>query len=556
MIKIWNFTQTECIKTLRASPAKILCSLINADDKWIVVGSADSTAYVINIESGEIRNTFRDHTGPVIGLQLSSDGELLVTGSGDFVVMVWDIQLSTIIIKMSGLMAPVTCLAITSNDAFLAVACEDETLRVFSMVSSQELHELSGHDSRVNALVASSDDCQLFAATKGKVLVFDIHNGQLLEVLTLENTTQSLPVTSLKISDDNSFVLAACGDRIHMWNVNSIEREALHNDQSTLACVRMAPDEKGAGCGTVDGILAFWDLDVCQCLWTTAQQKSGSVTALDFTIDSLYLLSGSANGSVSLWESSNGQLLKQLQIHNSEVSSISCFIDGIRVLSCDNQNRAQIWNLVHMDEPGHVEVLSAFEAKSPLFVRLSDSIMIGQNARNSKEVNIWSMGLENRLSVKSKAHHNDDINCFNVNKTGSWLVTGSLDLSLKVWQTDSGFLTQVLVGHEQAITCCCVAEDGRVVASGGKDKQIIVWEVQTGTIRRSIATTEPLCAVEISQDSSVIVSADVSGWVEAWHTETGQMLSSFNTHRVIEQLIVSIDGNRILAKLSHTAQVI
>lgn len=63
-------------------------------------------------------------------------------------------------------------------------------------------------------------------------------------------------------------MFAACGDRIHMWNMNSIEYETLHNDRSTLACVCMSPDEKGAGCGTIDGILAFWDLDVCQCLWT------------------------------------------------------------------------------------------------------------------------------------------------------------------------------------------------------------------------------------------------------------------------------------------------
>lgn len=65
---------------MRASPAKILCSLISADDSFIVVGSADSTAYVINIESGEVVRAFGEHTGPVVGLQLSSDSDLLVTG--------------------------------------------------------------------------------------------------------------------------------------------------------------------------------------------------------------------------------------------------------------------------------------------------------------------------------------------------------------------------------------------------------------------------------------------------------------------------------------------
>lgn len=62
--------------------------------------------------------------------------------------------------------------------------------------------------------------------------------------------------------------MAACGEQIHMWSMNFIEREMPQNDESTLTYVQITPDEKGAGCGTIDGILAFWDLDVCQCLWT------------------------------------------------------------------------------------------------------------------------------------------------------------------------------------------------------------------------------------------------------------------------------------------------
>lgn len=107
-----------------------------------------------------------------------------------------------------------------SNDTFLAVSCEDETLRIFSTVSAQELHEISvsrhvyhsfytttstivqGHDSRVNAMAASADDCQLFAATKGKVYCYDVHNGKLLETLEC-----ALPqaVTSLKVIDRNPY---------------------------------------------------------------------------------------------------------------------------------------------------------------------------------------------------------------------------------------------------------------------------------------------------------------------------------------------------------------
>lgn len=55
--------------------------MLGAEDKWIVTGSADSTARIINIETGKAIRTFRDHTGPVVGVQLSSDDDLLITGN-------------------------------------------------------------------------------------------------------------------------------------------------------------------------------------------------------------------------------------------------------------------------------------------------------------------------------------------------------------------------------------------------------------------------------------------------------------------------------------------
>jgi len=71
-IKQWNLVHASCTKTLNASSAKILCSIISNDDKWIVTGSADSAARVIRLDDGAVRRTFREHTGPVVGLQLTS----------------------------------------------------------------------------------------------------------------------------------------------------------------------------------------------------------------------------------------------------------------------------------------------------------------------------------------------------------------------------------------------------------------------------------------------------------------------------------------------------
>ncbi|KAK6015222.1 WD domain, G-beta repeat protein [Ostertagia ostertagi] len=171
------------MKVLTPHSHKIICCVLASDDTFLVTGSADSSAKMIDLESGEVLKSFTEHTGSVVSLQLTVNNEFLITGSGDFIVQMWSLETGRCISRMGGLMAPVSCIAITSNDAFVIVACEDETLRVFSTVAAQELHELMGHEGRVNALACAQDDCQLFAATKSIVYCYDIHNGQIVDVL-------------------------------------------------------------------------------------------------------------------------------------------------------------------------------------------------------------------------------------------------------------------------------------------------------------------------------------------------------------------------------------
>jgi WD40 repeat protein len=72
-------------------------------------------------------------------------------------------------------------------------------------------------------------------------------------------------------------------------------------------------------------------------------------------------------------------------------------------------------------------------------------------------MNIWTLSGD-RLFTRSKVHHNEPILCYAVNRSGTVLITGSKDMSLKVWQMDTGGLL--------------------IQASGGNG--IISWEIMLG----------------------------------------------------------------------------
>jgi WD40 repeat protein len=98
------------------------------------------------------------------------------------------------------------------------------------------------------------------------------------------------------------------------------------------------------------------------------------------------VISGSAQGSVSLWEASNGFLIKSFELHQSKIVSILCFSDGNNILSCDEFDTAYIWAMSGLDDPGQIEILSNFSGvRAPLFLRLADTTLVAHNSGNLKE---------------------------------------------------------------------------------------------------------------------------------------------------------------------------
>src|SRR5262249_37804177 len=60
---------------------------------------------------------------------------------------------------------------------------------------------------------------------------------------------------------------------------------------------------------------------------------SGAVDSVAFSPDGSRVLSGSGDGTIKLWDTATGQLLRTFQSHSYSVSSIAFSPDGGRVLS-------------------------------------------------------------------------------------------------------------------------------------------------------------------------------------------------------------------------------
>ena len=78
--------------------------------------------------------------------------------------------------------------------------------------------------------------------------------------------------------------------------------------------------------------------------------------------------------------------------------------------------------------------------------------------------------------IQSYAAHNGAVTRVSWHPSGNFLLTTSLDSTLKIWDVREGHLFYTLHGHEGAVYDCCFSPAGDFFASAGCDEQVpIFW---------------------------------------------------------------------------------
>ncbi|HKI36604.1 MAG TPA: sigma-70 family RNA polymerase sigma factor [Gemmataceae bacterium] len=88
-----------------------------------------------------------------------------------------------------------------------------------------------------------------------------------------------------------------------------------------------------------------------------------------------------------------------------------------------------------------------------------------------------------------RLRHGQAIGALAFSKDGKALVSGSLDLTVSLWELPSGKERRRFAGHANYITCVAVSPDGKFVAGGAEDFRL--WDAATGKeLYRSLLPAE------------------------------------------------------------------
>ena len=277
-------------------------------------------------------------------------------------------------------------------------------------------------------------------------------------------------------------------------------------------------------------------------LLATLTGHSDGVTTVAITQDGRWALSGSADGTLKVWDLEANKEIQTLSGHKDVVLAVGLTRNGNQAVSASRDKTLKVWDL----ETGETKTLSS--NKDVIWaVALTPDGNRAVSASNDKTLKVWD--LETNKEIQTLRGHEDAVLAVALTEDGKRAVSASGDRTLKVWDLETGKEIQTFRGHESVVGAVALTPNGRRVVSGSVDGILKVWDTETGQELQTFRGHKGIIeAVAITQDGQRAVSASVDQTLKVWNLGRGEEIKTLSGHdNSVKAVALTPDGRRAIS---------
>jgi len=254
----------------------------------------------------------------------------------------------------------------------------------------------------------------------------------------------------------------------------------------------------------------------------------GWVTAISCTVEMPDLLiSSSRDKSVIVWRLERkdgvdkyGVPTKRLTGHSHFVQDVAISVDGMFALSGSWDGTLRLWDL----NTGTTTRRFIGHTRDVLSVAFSaDNRQIVSGSRDRK-INLWNTLGQLKFTI-SEDGHKEWVSCvrFSPNPGVPLIVSAGWDKLVKVWNLTQCKLRTNLIGHTGYVNTVTVSPDGSLCASGGKDGKAMLWDLNEGRHLSTLECGDIIHALVFSPVRYWLCAATAS-CIKIWDLESKELV--------------------------------
>ena len=276
-----------------------------------------------------LSKTLTGHTEPINCLSYSPDGKFLASGSaadrilsdsGKFEIIIWNVSEGKLISHLTGHQSPIRSISFDRSGKNLVSADTKGEVRIWSLDSMKQIKFIDGLE-WISTVCFTPDSKFILGeySYDKKVNIWDSETGELVATLPV-----NIQIGSLDISPDGSKIALSCYHKIQIWSLIS-KKELISIDDNSVNGfgIKYSNDGRKLAIGLGSGEIKLFDPETLKLL-TTLQGHFKPVLSVSFSKDNKYLVSGSSDQMIKVWNLQTQKELKSLiNEHKGTVQAVS-----------------------------------------------------------------------------------------------------------------------------------------------------------------------------------------------------------------------------------------
>ena len=286
----------------------------------------------------------------------------------------------------------------------------------------------------------------------------------------------------------------------------------LAGHKAAVSSVTFSPNQEFLISGSADGTVRVYETRRGELKWS-ANADVGPVTAVSISRENKLLAAAGETGLIRLFALASGDVRSTLRIHTSPVNAASFSPAGTYLASADDGGVIALWNY---EKGTAVQQWNAHNAavRALAFAPGGNQLASGSQDQSARVWNVADGGL-----LKVLSGHKAVVWSLAFSADGSKLISSSRDRSARIWNTSNFSLTKTIQWGSDANIMHGVtfSPDSRFIAAGSP-RAVKIFKVETAArgTDRTLKASGMMRPVAFSPDGLAVVAGSDNGLVHVW----------------------------------------